>query len=48
VPASREWGAGQKQKGGPMTRREVWLLIATYIALVVAVITAAAVLGRLL
>jgi hypothetical protein len=31
-----------------MTRREVWLLIATYIALVVAVITAAAVLGRLL
>jgi hypothetical protein len=31
-----------------MTRREVRLLIATYIALVVAVITAAAVLGRLL
>ena len=31
-----------------MTRREVWVLIATYIALVVAVITAAAVLGRLL
>jgi hypothetical protein len=30
-----------------MTRRDVWLLVATYITLIAAVLTAAAMLGRL-